>query len=446
LILHSLTDGEYPQRNPDFRILSGEERDTLSLRDRPDRREALEDIGVCLTSGDRPIISLHRAESDKPVAISTMLEGLKLVGIPDDGKPRSRMEVLRLAACAGEDTSFSRDGKVRIVDAAGTLRSLEGGDLTWQRISERADASGSEGNPYNGRILDQDLIDSLDRKFGPEHVWSASRLETYRKCPYEFFVKYVLGIKPLETLDPEVPPDLKGRIIHSILEGFYTRWKQRGKDRVSRGEEDQAFAVITASAREVIGSYSYQGPFWDALSDLLIGAGGEKGILEEFIETEASYEGPFTVEGMEVRFGKGTPAKVDGTEGSFLIEGIVDRIDAADAMRMIWDYKSGSSETEKDSLQVPLYLAALKATHPEWRPAGGGYYRVGKRGLIKKDLILGDDLKPDLAMGAVRNTIVEKVDESYELIEAIRSGMFTLPGSCPNERYCEFSDICRRDE
>jgi hypothetical protein len=52
-------------------------------------------------------------------------------------------------------------------------------------------------NPKAGGIYEGQLFD-LSERFGAAHGWSASRLESYGTCPFEFFVAYGLELEPRE--------------------------------------------------------------------------------------------------------------------------------------------------------------------------------------------------------------------------------------------------------
>ena len=60
---------------------------------------------------------------------------------------------------------------------------------------------------------------SPSTEFGPDYCFSASQLETYIGCPFQFFSKYVLKLKPVDERD-ELDEDYteRGSKIHDILE------------------------------------------------------------------------------------------------------------------------------------------------------------------------------------------------------------------------------------
>ena len=52
--------------------------------------------------------------------------------------------------------------------------------------------------------------------FGKSMYVSASRVETYYKCPFEYFCKFGLNAKPRKTA--ELDPAQSGTVIHFVLE------------------------------------------------------------------------------------------------------------------------------------------------------------------------------------------------------------------------------------
>jgi ATP-dependent helicase/nuclease subunit B len=304
-------------------------------------------------------------------------------------------------------------------------------------------------------------------RFDHDHTWSVTKFETFRNCPYLFFIKYILGIQEMEDLEPGIPPEKKGLIFHEVVERFYNEFGEEGSKRVTRDELSEAVKLIRSIALEVIETHPNKGPYWDALKDQFIGTQDEKGLLECFLEIEADYEGPFRVRRTEQRFGMGEgsspPARIslpgneDGPD-SFKLRGSVDRLDTISTrdgdMDFIWDYKTGSRDVDKESVQVPLYLAAMRKLFPDNYPAGGGYYYVRKRGSISRAPVHGEDLwtgkvKDREALQShitsLGNDIQDTVQRCLEMIDAIRSGELGPQAKC-KDRYCKFLHLCRRGD
>jgi ATP-dependent helicase/DNAse subunit B len=59
--------------------------------------------------------------------------------------------------------------------------------------------------------------------YGPDHVWSAGRLEAYATCPFVFLLERVLGLAAVKQAEEETSALTFGGVAHDVLEGFYRR-------------------------------------------------------------------------------------------------------------------------------------------------------------------------------------------------------------------------------
>ena len=76
----------------------------------------------------------------------------------------------------------------------------------------------------------------IAESFASEYRFSASQLETYIACPFQFFCKYVLKLEPAERRD-EIDEDYteRGSKIHDILETLEQLKQQDPGDAGRRG-------------------------------------------------------------------------------------------------------------------------------------------------------------------------------------------------------------------
>ena len=84
----------------------------------------------------------------------------------------------------------------------------------------------AQGN-YEGNL--SALCDQLTSKYSSDHVWSASRLETYKACPFRFFVDATLKLEPKKSPVLGLDAAQRGSVYHLVLELVYTRVKLEGK-------------------------------------------------------------------------------------------------------------------------------------------------------------------------------------------------------------------------
>jgi ATP-dependent helicase/DNAse subunit B len=467
-----LAEGEMPPSESGFRLLSEKERERLDLPPDDMRRRFLEQLAIAVGSTDDPLLCYHRSSSDRPLSVSSFIEDLALVDVQGGGDLRSMVDVHRrigemsdplyqLYHGRGGEEALELFSVPYLLGIAGKEGERIRRGLLAMRSRRRRDCDGAFG-----RITEEDLISYLADRYGPEHVWSVTQFETYRKCPYSYFVRYVLGIQELEDLEPGIPPEKKGLIFHEVADRFYREFPPSFGPRVDRSNLDRAIPLIRDITKQTLDSYPNSGPYWDALMDQFIGGPGEKGLLDNFLEVEADYSGPFIVDRTELKFGMGNgapppvhiylPGDGSGTD-RFLLRGSVDRLDILSAPRgdlsFIWDYKTGS-RVDDGSVQVPLYLSAMRKLYPERYPGGGGYYYVRKRGAVEREPTLGAEVwNGSSSDGTDIQSVISGIDEKIHdtvgnclgMIDGIRAGEFGADLDC-RDRWCPFVKVCRRGD
>ena len=67
-----------------------------------------------------------------------------------------------------------------------------------------------------------------------------TELDDYLKCPYDYYVKHVLGIEPLEEVTEDISPLDRGSKVHAILRNFYLSWNRP----VTPRTRDEARALL----------------------------------------------------------------------------------------------------------------------------------------------------------------------------------------------------------
>lgn len=461
VILGGLTMDNIPYPPEQFRLLSDQEREELELPPVDSRRASLEDLCISLTSVTDPILSFYTTSRESSVSMSPLIEELKTEAVDTGSDPRS---LTGAASYIGERYSMGPGSAASVPDPDPYDRFhlesyLTGGSLIEGCLRGAARRSGGLNGPYNGFMTDPAVMEDLRSRYDEDRIWSASRLEGYRECPFRYFVEHILHIKPLEDMEPEVPPERKGIILHAVLEKFYDSWMEEGRDRIDGDTADEAFVRIRKIAMEELEGYQYRGPFWDALRDVFLGYDLNGGILRDFVDHEAEYGGPFRVRSTEYRFGEDGGVRIGGIDPGcgFRIQGFIDRVDLCPSetgdVIFIWDYKTGAVRNTRDSLQVPLYLAALGKVMKGSIPGGGGYYRIPRKGGLQRITVQGKDIwrdgpaagSYDREIGRIEGDIERKIDASLKIIDGIRSGAFPRKERCRNI-YCQLSGICRKGE
>lgn len=331
---------------------------------------------------------------------------------------------------------------------------------------------------YGGFVAPQnDETAALLEKFSGGD-YSISQLELYAKCPFQFFLKRVLKISPLEEPTEELEPMEMGLLLHEILEQFMKSIvKEKMNLQVEKGER-----LLFKIAKEEIDALSIHSSlsFWEKEKILGVNGNINDSILSLFLDEETTRSDGFEPAFFETPFGR--LRSDDGQKSTALnpeltsdakLRGKIDRIDINEDEHLfkVYDYKlSGKKPSEEDlqlgiSLQIPLYLFAareiLKQTNGNvFLPAAGIIYSLK----FSRDDFGPDEVRArkgksfDKADSEAREEIIEANEELIsrslnkidELINGISAGNFHLSKLMNREekvcRYCSFKSVCRVQE
>jgi ATP-dependent helicase/DNAse subunit B len=310
-------------------------------------------------------------------------------------------------------------------------------------------------NPASGALL----VD----KFGPDRRFSITSLEDYKNCPYRFFLKYLLQIRPVD--DPALLPEKIdfGNLYHQIFREFYEAYRGQSLHVARRLEYRET--LETGFARNF---QSWQARAANDLVELTLFI-EEQRIrrgLHRWLEAELKWAeetgGRYTPQMLEVGFGMPDadlpPYQLEHEGCKVSLSGRIDRVDAdPDGHFMVYDYKLGKGYTasgilEFRNIQTPVYLKAMEQlSFGHGTAVGGCYLSIGdpsrlaggvwrqtKTGLAGKSKgLLNEDNWVEWL-----NRVEEEV---WQIVRTIRAGFFDVNREkCPD--YCEFRGACRRQE
>jgi RecB family exonuclease len=244
-----------------------------------------------------------------------------------------------------------------------------------------------------GAYPDLALFDVEDRPL------SASRLETLAEAPYVYFLKYVLGVRPLEEPAIDDEPWLnhrrKGTLLHRIYERFM---RDLGGRPPTPDDADRMRAVVDAVVDEEVEQ--------EAPPSTVVEAAARRTLRENatlFLRAEIERGADYRPEHFELGFGvpphrrqegdyaDGAVLSIDGRR--LLLRGRIDRVDRnRETGRLAaWDYKTGGTSGYDDgdpvqdgkTLQWALYAYALEALTDETVEESGYFFanvsEVGSR-------------------------------------------------------------------
>jgi ATP-dependent helicase/DNAse subunit B len=301
--------------------------------------------------------------------------------------------------------------------------------LTWR--------DGRADSPFDGDL--SGLRDHFTEQFHPGYMWSASRLEAYRTCPFFFFVSKVLALEPREEPAEGVDARQQGNIYHEILERVY----QAVDDPT---DLDQLLAALPAVADAVLDVAPEREGFrrtaWWAQTRREMVDNLRRSL--EALSQEEQRAG-FVPILYEAAFGMGgePPLVVrdPAADDAFQLCGLIDRVDrdAQGRLRII-DYKRGGrsrysngSLRRGEKIQLPLYALAARDALCLGQPVSGFYWHV--RDAEPSPLKL-EDFGPE---EAIRTALAH----AWDAIRSAREGRFApdtagkdCPPFCPAAGFC----------
>lgn len=306
---------------------------------------------------------------------------------------------------------------------------------------------------FEGILQSPQLLADLDNRYGPAHVWSASRLNRYANCPYGFFAENILKLEARPDPEEGLNVMQRGSILHAILERLYQRL---AADTLPPSPDNQAaiLAILTECCdfvfRDAPIRYGFRPtPLWRyervELTRLLSAL-----VRWECGQADAATFHPFR---QEVAFGvKDGPPPVwieDATGTGFFLRGFIDRVDRSpDGSLRIVDYKSGNTTFSASDLMKGLALqTVLYAVAAQTILAGDGdvmrseYLHIAARETSGK-LDFGS---PDKTRPVVEGALAA----ATSAVDRVRRGIFpSAPGktawgseACSN--HCDLADLCR---
>ncbi|MDQ2899149.1 MAG: PD-(D/E)XK nuclease family protein [Acidobacteriota bacterium] len=362
--------------------------------------------------------------------------------------------------------AFLPDAAIRALQAAGVRpRTSEDRDAEEKFLFEsavarvngpvflshpRADARGEPTVPstfLNDRKADENCVSArpqpfpVPEKFRPSSIiaqpdllrvlnaqhasFSASALETYLQCPFQFFALKTLRLREF----PPRPEDrldflIRGNIVHKFLAEWF-------RDRPPIGPLfDRIFAE---SCRDNCVPSGYRTEMWRhrMIQD-----------IERFCAKDEWPRGALVETEVEFKF---------QLDESVAVNGRLDRLERLeDGSGIVVDYKYSKAETarklieDETKLQAPIYLLAIERAFG-LKPAAMAYYslrgdlKTSGRGSVPG---LETDWEPITRewLDASAGTIIENVRQ-------LRDGrILPAPASVEPCRYCDVRDVCRYEK
>ena len=334
---------------------------------------------------------------------------------------------------------------------------------------------------YNGSIgrgLSAEAQSTLERF--RQYVFSVTQLESYGRCPFQFFADKVLRLNVLPELEEGLTPLERGGILHEILFEFYVDRRTRHLPpifEVTERQFDEAVEELVAIARRKIDELDIPDIFWSVEKELLFGARNRRGILQGFLDAERERPLEVVPAYFEVAFGGriGPSRKTDPDliheqpilTGNVRLRGKVDRIEIGEKNFTIIDYKTGATVAKRKDielgliLQLPVYLYAVERILSEkigkqLDGVAGTYYLL--RSTVKEELGLGNKEffgkafsvgKRSAQLAANDRELRSIIDQAIvfvnDYVDRIAGGEFPVQPKIPKTvcKTCDFQTMCR---
>jgi ATP-dependent helicase/DNAse subunit B len=324
--------------------------------------------------------------------------------------------------------------------------------------------------PYDGHFRDPAAIAEVGRLFGPEKVISPTALEGYIACPFQFFLRQVLRLEPLEEPREEIESTRRGQAFHRALSRLHTQLRAAEIHGPSEMVDPQVLARLEEAVLEDVARAPSPASkeLWRLEGRrLLRSAARYRGHWQKFVDPWHEVRVLPRPVYFEVEFGAppqpGAEAvgplvlQADGVE--VRVGGRIDRIDVAELEDGVgfWiiDYKTGHSShyTAADlrvfrRLQLTLYALAVERVFLAGKPArplGLTYWLVTDSG--PKPVLPGGGKQ--LTQWLQQPDHWPQVREQLErwvttLVDHIRRGAFPLkPRSELCTQTCDYGQVCR---
>ncbi|MHC1709394.1 MAG: PD-(D/E)XK nuclease family protein [Methanomassiliicoccales archaeon] len=471
--LLSTLEGDMPKLGVKHSFITVSQAKQVGLLDEEDilRQERFYFLSAVL-GGDQVDISYPAYQAGKKVLPSPFLQDLQKNCLLGEMGVEPITHSMR---CAHMSTGKALTGEVPDAVESWLPRSTISPAEICERLNfERSERSGPYHSEHDGVICNGETLSNLNSRM-KDKVYSATMLETYRRCPMSYFLKYVLYLSPLEG-DEDSESLRIGNAAHRILFRFYQERIGSGLGLPSPADVEAAKAEIRRIGGEVRQELMADGAVSEASFRALIGDEEMNGALGKFVDTQAEKDMPrWAPAHLEFSFGhrfskersdeRSTerPAEISLSEDPddrLLLRGKVDRLDAQDGNFVIIDYKTGSvpgysSMAKGYHMQLPLYLMACEKLL-NLRAAGGAYYQLKNGDKFGMQLRTAssefqNDLggKKDAYKPGLREDLEICRRNVKEVLEGISHGKFHPVDSAEGERcssYCLFSRICRKDD
>ena len=302
-----------------------------------------------------------------------------------------------------EQISEVNDGKkIENLDTWVNVYQYFENSLKWQKKLKKDITALSYTN--QPQLLKKENVTKL---YGKTLKTSVSKLETFRACPFSYFMKYGLRIKEKEEL--KIQSFDTGSFLHNIIDNFFKEMQKESKGLAELEEEEIKKIVDILVEKELEDNCKY---IFTATVKYKLLVQRLKKIINKAIKyiIYSLINSDFKVKGTEVEFGEGKKLKEIQLESKngikIILNGKIDRVDVSEKTNekyvRIIDYKSSDKDIDFNKvymgLQIQLitYLDAID-NQEQYIPAGIFYFPLIEKIIGAKKKITEEEIEKEIA-------------------------------------------------
>ncbi len=494
VFLMGVNEGAFPSRQNDGALLGESERNIwrqsgAKLHSRGDlaaREMLLFYLAISRSDSHLTVSYQTSSNSGKPAAASGFVESLlEPMGGLDALDAAERITRIKLGTFLPPPDQLANRRDVATMAVSGWFADPERLDprvIAWATANMRETIVRSvrgvcvrrrrwqagECDRFDGRIDNPRLIETLLARYPGGTVFSASRLNSFACCPWQYFATYVLKLSPLPQPQRNLEATTRGEFMHEVLYRVMTALHAEiaGPVPLAGVDIEHVLQVLAAAIEAESEPYERRTPFprlWQIQRNQM--HRHVAGYLRELVACDEAKCGAQAIH-FELAFGMPArnmpddeltdaastpdPVKLETSAGTVSLRGKIDRVDntsaSDDADVVIVDYKTGRLPRIADivagrNLQLPLYARAAEQLLTR-KSAGGQFHRVAAGG-GKLDFTSSAKGRAIKDAGGFDEAFDKAIARVGEFITQMREGRFdvTPTGDCPS--YCPFKQICQ---
>lgn len=203
------------------------------------------------------------------------------------------------------------------------------------------------------------LIQRLDEYF--EKGTSVSALQTFLRCPLDFYYRYVLGFHEDQAVEEEIEASTFGSFIHNTLEELYEPYalykngEKQYEDKKPPLLNETAVEQMKRQFPELLKSKFEAHYKWNKAEAFYGKNYLSLEVAEQLVEKYLSNEqkqmkaavGHRIIHSVEQQFLTEKTYSINGEQKKVRFKGIIDRIDQEEEGNHVLDYKTGTCDTKK---------------------------------------------------------------------------------------------------